>query len=320
MLDSSTTSPAFFPSLSAVTAPVERSIPQIGNAAEWSYEAAFARNTGLISDAGQQQLRDCRVAIPGMGGVGGVHLITLARLGVGAFNIADSDAFSCANFNRQYGATVDAIGQCKTATMASYARSINPEVKLNVLQEHVTENNIGAFLEGVDVLIDGVDFFSIAARRLIFREARRRGIWAITAGPIGFSTAWLVFDPNGMSFDRYFDLNDTMPHLDQLIAFAVGLAPRATQTAYMDISKVDLSSGAAPSVGLACQLASGVAATEVTKIITEQSKVKPAPHYQQFDAHRLKLVQGTLLQGNRSWLQRLKRRYLKAVCKKNGIV
>ncbi|MEZ6138614.1 MAG: ThiF family adenylyltransferase [Pirellulaceae bacterium] len=285
----------------------------------WTYEQAFARNQGLISPEGQQKLRDCRVAIPGMGGVGGVHLTTLARLGVGAFNIADRDEFSIANFNRQFGATVGAVGACKAATMGSHARSINPNVALNVFQEHVTEQNIGQFLDGVDVLVDAVDFFSIDARRLIFREARRRGIWAVTAGPIGFSTAWLTFDPNGMSFDDYFDLNDNMSKIDQLIAFAVGLAPRATQTAYMDISKVDLTSGAAPSVGLACQLASGVAATEVVKIITGQGVLKPAPHYQQFDSYRLKLMHGALRQGNRSLIQRVKRRYLKSVCERSGI-
>jgi molybdopterin/thiamine biosynthesis adenylyltransferase len=293
MLDSLSPAMTLFPTSNTDSLVAENSVPSQRGGGTWNYETAFARNSGLISAEAQQRLKDCRVAIPGMGGVGGVHLITLARLGVGAFNIADSDEFSLANFNRQYGATVDALGQCKASTMAAQARSINPELKLNVFQEHVTENNIDAFLDGVDVLIDGVDFFSIDARRMIFREARRRGIWAITAGPIGFSTAWLVFDPNGMSFDDYFDLADEMPKIDQLIAFAVGLAPRATQTAYMDISKVNLSTGAAPSVGFSCQLASGVAAAEVAKIFTGKVRLSPAPHYQQTTARKSQLDAAT---------------------------
>ena len=52
-----------------------------------------------------------------------------------------------------------------------------------MLAEEVSEQNIGALLDGADLLVDGIDFFAIKARRLIFREARRRGIWAITAGP-----------------------------------------------------------------------------------------------------------------------------------------
>ena len=283
----------------------------------WTYEEAFSRNIGLISEEDQQRLRNCRVAIPGMGGVGGVHLITLARLGIGAFNIADADEFSVANFNRQYGANTASVGASKTETMASAAKSINPEIKLRVTNEFVTPENVDAFLTDVDVLVDSVDFFSIDARRLIFREAAKRGIWAITAGPIGFSTAWLVFDPNGMSFDQYFDLHDEMSKEEKLIAFAVGLTPKATQRSYIDLSKVDLNSGAAPSVGLACQLASGAAAAEVVKVLTGAGKLRPAPYYQQFDVRKMKFVQGRLLRGNRGPLQQLKRRILKSICNKN---
>ena len=150
--------------------------------------------SGLITEADQEQLRNSHIAIPGLGGVGGVHLITLARMGIGSFTIADADEFSVANFNRQYGANIDTVGKSKTNTMAGCVRSINPEAKLNVFNEFITPENVDAFLSGVDILIDSVDFFSIDARRMIFREAARRGIWAITAGPIGFSTAWIVFD------------------------------------------------------------------------------------------------------------------------------
>ena len=68
---------------------------------KWSYDEAFKANRGLISEEEQEKLRNCRVAIAGMGGVGGIHLVTLARLGIGKFTIADPDVFEVANFNRQ---------------------------------------------------------------------------------------------------------------------------------------------------------------------------------------------------------------------------
>jgi hypothetical protein len=68
------------------------------------YEEAFARNLGWVTEAEQAALRGKRIAIAGAGGVGGVHLLTLARLGVGAFTIADMDRFDLVNFNRQAGA------------------------------------------------------------------------------------------------------------------------------------------------------------------------------------------------------------------------
>jgi molybdopterin/thiamine biosynthesis adenylyltransferase len=195
--------------------------------------------------------------------------------------------------------------------MAAEARAIDPEVRLQVVTDPITPANVGAFLDSVDVLIDGIDFFAIDIRRLIFREARRRGIWALTAGPIGFSTAWLVFSPTGMSFDDYFDLNDAMDRLDQLIAFVAGLTPRATQRTYMDLSQVDPRTGRGPSAALACHLCSGVAAAEVVKILLGRSPIRSAPWYSQFDAYRQQLCTGRLRWGNRSPAQRLKRRLLK---------
>ncbi len=279
-------------------------------AAPWSYDEAFARHAGLLSDAEQRRLRDSRVAIAGLGGVGGVHLATLARLGIGSFHIADPDRFELANFNRQHGASTNTLGRAKAVVLAEQARAINPELELRVFAESVTPDNVGRFLDGVDVYIDGIDFFALDARRLLFREARRRGIWAVTAGPLGFSTAWLVFDPNGMSFDDYFDLRDGQDPVDQLAAFAVGLAPRATHLCYLDLKRVDLKSGRGPSVGLACQLCAGVAATEVAKILLRRGGLRPAPCYAQFDAYRSRLQSGYLWGGNRHPWQRLKRWWL----------
>jgi len=279
--------------------------------AAWSYDEAFSRNRGLITAEEQERLRTSRVAIAGMGGVGGVHLVTLARLGVGRFSIADPDVFETANFNRQYGATVRALGRSKAEVMAEEARAINPDVDLRVWPERITPENVAEFFEGADVFVDGIDFFSIEARRLLFGEARRRGIWAITAGPIGLSTAWLTFDPAGMSFDRYFDLSDEMSRLDQLVAFAVGLCPRATHLGYLDLGQVDLTSSTGPSASLACQLASGVAAAETLKILLGRGPLRPVPWYHQFDAYRGLFRHARLRWGNRHPWQRIKRAILR---------
>jgi molybdopterin/thiamine biosynthesis adenylyltransferase len=264
-----------------------------------------------LSEEEQARVRRARVAILGMGGVGGAHLITLARLGIGAFSIADPDRYDVANFNRQHGATVHTLGRNKAEVMAEHARGINPEVDLRVFPEAIDSSNIDAVLEGVDIAVDGIDFFALATRRLLFSEARKRGIWALTAGPLGFSTAWLTFSPTGMSFDAYFDVNDAMDKADQLVAFIVGLAPAATHSTYLDLSQVDPRSGRGPSSGLACQLCSGVAAAEVVKILLNRSPIRPAPWAFQFDAYRQRLRKVYLMWGNRNPLQRMKRRMLR---------
>jgi hypothetical protein len=274
---------------------------------EWSYEEAFSRHDGLLTGAEQNRLRNSRVAIAGLGGVGGIHLVTLARLGIGKFSIADPDRFEKANFNRQYGANMRTLGKKKAEVMRDGVLAINPDLDVRAFPEAISPENVDAFLEGVDVLVDGIDFFALEARRLLFREARRRGIWALTAGPIGLSTAWLTFAPNGMSFDDYFDFAGCHDALDQQIAFLLGLTPAATQRTYMDLSRADPKRGRGPSAGLACQLCSGVATAETLKILLQRGTVRPAPYYFQFDAYRQEFRRGRLLWGNRHPLQRLKR-------------
>lgn len=281
-----------------------------GASSDWSYQEAFQRNRGLISESEQSKLRNCRVAIAGMGGVGGVHLTTLARLGIGRFTIADPDRFETANFNRQCGARRANLGRNKAEAMAEEARGINPELDITVIPEAVDLGNVDAFLSGADVFIDGLDFFAIDARRLVFRRAAERGIWAITAGPIGFSTAWLTFDPEGMEFDRYFDFHVGMTPLEEAIAFGIGLAPKATHRHYIDFKEVDIERRRGPSASLACELAAGVTAAETLKILLKRGGLRPAPCFAQFDAYAQQMKSGRLHFGNRGLMQRLKRRWM----------
>jgi molybdopterin/thiamine biosynthesis adenylyltransferase len=279
----------------------------VAAAETWSYQKAFTRHRGLLTSIEQNRLRNCRVAVPGMGGVGGVHVSTLSRLGIGKFRLADPDSFDIVNFNRQCGATVQTLGRNKAEVMAEMAASINPEADIRFFPERIAADNVADFLEGVDIVVDGIDFFAIESRRLLYREARQRGLWVVTAGPLGFGTAWMAFDPNGMSFDAYFDLDDRMDHWSQIIAFAVGLTPRALHLSYMDLNAVDPHSGAGPSAGLACQLCSGVAATEVMKILLGRTPTYAAPWSFQFDAYRHLLTRSRLRWGNRGPWQRIKR-------------
>lgn len=276
----------------------------------WSYDEAFGRNLGLITRSEQETLRTSRVAIAGMGGVGGLHLVTLARLGIGQFTIADPDTFEVANTNRQYGATSSTCGHPKVEVMASVLHDINPDADLRVFAEPVGPDNLDRFLDGANVVVDGVDLYAIQARRQLFRAAAERGLWAITAGPVGYSAAWLAFAPDGMSFDRYFDLSDGMDDVEQKLAFLVGSSPKATQLAYMDLAYMNFEKRIAPSTSLACHLAAGVMGAEVLKVLLNRGRLRPAPYYQQFDAYLGRFVRRRLPNGNRHPWQRIKRWWL----------
>ncbi|WP_447977151.1 ThiF family adenylyltransferase [Candidatus Nitrospira bockiana] len=280
----------------------------IGN---WDYALAFSRNLGLVSPEEQDALRRACVAIAGLGGVGGVHLVTLARLGIGSFRLADLDSFESPNFNRQYGATVETVGRSKVEVMAEIVRRINPDVSLTLFPEGLTAENSRWFVDGADVVLDGIDFFAVDARRLLFRSARAAGLYALTSGPLGFGATLHVFSPTGMSFDQYFDLNDGMSRVDQLVAFAVGLAPKGLHLRYLDLSRVDFAREVGPSSVIACHLCSAIIGAETLNLLLGRSRPVVAPHYFQFDPYLRRYVKGCLRRGNRQLVQRLKRWHLK---------
>jgi molybdopterin/thiamine biosynthesis adenylyltransferase len=274
------------------------------------YRESFKRNIGLVNESEQQRLGSARVAIAGLGGVGGIHLATLARIGIGKFSIADNDTFEAANLNRQYGATIDTMGKSKVDVMAGIARSINPAVQVSTFPDGVHEGNIDAFLSGVDLVVDGIDFFSVDARRLLFNRARQNGIYAVTSGPIGFGATLQVFSPAGMSFDAYFGINDGMSYIEKMVAFTVGLTPWPLHLKYMDLTKVNLATGTGPSFASACDLCASLVTTTAVDIILGRRPVKSVPHYFQFDPYRRVYRKGYLAFGGRNPLQALKRRIL----------
>lgn len=275
------------------------------------YREAFRRNIGLVSEAEQERLRNACVAIAGLGGVGGLNLVTLARMGFGRFHIADLDTFETINMNRQYGATTDTLGRKKTDVMGEVALSINPGIDLKVFDEGVQERNLDAFFQGVDVAVDGIDFFAMDSRRLFFNEARKRGIYVVTSGPVGFGTILVVFAPGGMTFDDYFGISERMSPLEKSVAFAVGVAPKLYARRYIDPAKVSFKEGYGPSMAPACCLSSGLVGIEVLNIVLRRRPIRAAPHYFQFDAYRQIYHRGYLWGGGRNPIQVLKRWILK---------
>lgn len=271
----------------------------------FDFKEAFSRNIGWLTPSEQESLRHKRIAIAGLGGVGGVHLLTLCRLGIGKFHLADFDTFDLANFNRQAGATVSTLGQKKLEVMMRQAHDINPELELTGFSDGVGPDNVDVFLEGVDLYVDGLDFFAFNARQMVFAACAAKGIPAITAAPLGMGAAVLSFLPGSMRFDDYFRLSGC-PEAEKPLRFLMGLAPSRLQMGYLvDPSTVDLANRKGPSTIMACQLCAGVAATEALKILLGRGGVRTAPKGYHFDAYRNKLARTWRPGGNRNPLQRI---------------
>lgn len=271
----------------------------------FDYSRAFSRNIGWLTIEEQAVLRRSRAAIAGLGGVGGPHLLTLARLGVGKFNIADFDKFELQNFNRQVGATTSTRGLPKTEVMSRMARDINPELEVTAFPEGVTAGNVDEFLRDVDVYVDGLDFFAVEARRTVFAACQARGIPALTAAPLGMGVALLYFAPGGMSFEDYFRL-EGQPRGEQLARFIAGLSPAMLQRKYLvEPAAVNFREERGPSTAMACDLCAGVMGTEVLKVLLRRGAMRPAPWGLQYDAYLQRFARTWRPFGNANPLQRL---------------
>lgn len=278
----------------------------------FNYFTAFSRNIGWVTREEQAALRDKRVAVAGMGGVGGSHLITLARLGVGHFNIADLDDFDLPNFNRQYGAGMSTLGQPKLDVMARTVQDINPEIGIRYFDSGVDEANLEEFLTGVDLYMDSLDIFALDIRRQVFQRCYELGIPTLTAAPMGMGTAMLIFLPGKMSFEEYFCLDDVTAFEDKIIKFVIGVSPSVQQRHYLvDRSSVNFLQQKVPSTAMGIELAAGVAGSNALKLLLHRGPVIHAPHGLHFDAYRNRLIKTWRPFGNRHPLQRLMFWYVK---------
>lgn len=271
----------------------------------FTYETAFARNIGWVTAEEQQRLRTKRVAIAGLGGVGGAYLVTLARLGIGAFHIADFDVFELSNFNRQAGATCRTLGRPKAEVLAEMARDINPELDLKIFPQGVDAANLDQFMAGVDLYLDGLDFFAFSSRKAVFAACAATRVPATTVAPLGMGAALLNFLPGQMTFEEYFRWEGCTEE-EMAIRFLIGLSPALLQRAYLvDPSAVDFAGRRGPSTPMSCDLCAAVAGTEALKILLGRGEVIAAPRGIQYDAYRNKCVRTWRPGGNRNPLQRI---------------
>lgn len=250
----------------------------------FDYDTAFSRNIGLVDRGEQTRLRAARVALAGLGGVGGAHLQALARMGIQRFHLADPDTFEVVNTNRQLGADASTLGRNKAEVLAETALAINPECELTTFTSGITPENLDAFLRGVDVVVDGIDFFCIDARRMLYAACRERGIPVVNAGPIGYGASVLVFLPDGISFDQFFGIDEGMTRAERLMAMALGLTPGMVSD--VDPEHVNIEAERGPALAPACLMCAAAAGTEVLKLILKRGRPTAAPCGTYYDPYR----------------------------------
>jgi molybdopterin/thiamine biosynthesis adenylyltransferase len=223
-----------------------------------------------------------------LGGVGGLHLQALARLGIESFHLADPDRFEVPNLNRQFCAFRSTLGRPKVQVAAQTLLEINPGIGCRVFPGGLNAENIPDFLVGLDVVVDGIEAFQIEVRATLYAACRARGIPIIGAGPLGYGASLITFTPRALSFEDYFGIEPGMTRAERLLAYFLGMTPGIPSE--IDPDQVDFEGEKGPALASSCLLCAGMAATELLKWATGRGPLAEPGHGLYFDPWRQKTV------------------------------
>ncbi len=140
----------------------------------------FARSELLLGKENMKKLSEARVAVFGIGGVGGFAAEALARTGVGALELFDMDTVSITNINRQIIATLDTVGKYKTDVMKERIAKINPEAEVVSHRCFFLPENSAEFdFSKYDYVVDAVD--TVTAKIELVIKCRENGVPIISS-------------------------------------------------------------------------------------------------------------------------------------------
>lgn len=157
----------------------------------------FSKNLTAFSLDEQRKICSSKIALVGLGGLGGHVLELLSRAGVGNLKVCDGDFFESSNLNRQLLSYEDNIGQNKARAACERVYRINSAAKIESCESFLSGKEFDDFLKGCDIAVDclgGADF-----RNDLKLAAKKVGIPLVTAGVAGWSGMISTVMPGGLS-------------------------------------------------------------------------------------------------------------------------
>lgn len=140
----------------------------------------FSRTELLVGKSAVEKLAKSRVAVFGVGGVGGYVVEALVRSGVGTLDLVDNDDVSISNINRQIIATTKTVGLSKIEVAKERALEINPDVKINVYQMFYTSETESQFdFTQYDYVVDAID--TVVGKLSLVEKSKSAGVPIICA-------------------------------------------------------------------------------------------------------------------------------------------
>ena len=148
------------------------------------YERRFAGVEKIYGDEAFRQYEHSHVMVIGIGGVGSWAVEALARTGIAELTLVDMDVIAASNINRQLPALSSTLGREKIEVMAERCLSINPRIRINVVDDYLTADNVKELLSNPpDVVLDCID--DVKAKLALMLHCRFNKIPLIVSGGAG---------------------------------------------------------------------------------------------------------------------------------------
>lgn len=248
----------------------------------------FLRCMGIMDESDLNKIQSTSIAIGGLG-LGGSIFINLVRMGFEKFHISDPDIYERTNINRQRLAKESTLGVRKDTALLKEALDINPNLKVQCFPEGINQQNVSAFLEGIDWVIDVVDVFALNEKLALNEEAARKKIPVASCGSLGFSSAVIVFDHSTPSFAELTGLDPKADYQTNIQRFVQFLCPQIPEYMQEQMQKAMNRNSHIPFVVPGVEFAAACAVTEVSKQILGLGKKIRAPNGIFIDPINLKI-------------------------------
>lgn len=170
------------------------------------YWEMVKKNIGVYSEQEQECLRNKKVIIFGLGGVGGYEAILFSRMGIGHITGVDPDEFEVSNINRQMLALSSVIGEPKAKVAEQVVKDIHPYISTNFIQTRVDEDNVIELIKGHDIVVEAVD--DMPSRVIIHRTARELGIPSVGMSGSPPTRGFVsTFFPTGIPYEEALNIS-----------------------------------------------------------------------------------------------------------------
>lgn len=169
----------------------------------------YDRNFDTLTREQQTKLASSRVAVLGLGGLGGGVSEMLARTGVGHLTLIDGDVFEPSNLNRQLFCTEEVLGLSKASAAEKRIRAVNSQIKVTAVHQYADDDTLYDLIKDCDLVVDCLD--SIPARFMLEHAAKKAQIPLVAGAIAGVTGQVTVIFPQDKGYELIYGKKEHLP-------------------------------------------------------------------------------------------------------------